>query len=151
MTKKKQGMTDCQIEEFVYSQIKRKEITFNDMISTTGAVDPDPDNTDTEIRDRLRPNRFSSLSEDTRMMELIADKDCSYLNDLPPLKIPLQDLFRFWWNRCIDKTLVVEMLLEDIFTYFREELRPPAEEPQQLDMAVDFEKLSYTETEKKAA
>lgn len=142
MTKSKQtGRTDDQIEKFIFSEIKRKGITFNDMISIMGAVDPDPDNKETDSRDRARTNRFTSLSEDARMMELLADVDCRYLDHFPPLRISLQDLFRFWWNRCVDQGLVVEMLMEDIFSYFMEKMRPVAEEPEQLDMTVDFSKL----------
>ena len=88
MTKSKQtGMTDNQIEEFIYSEIKRKGITFYDMISGIGGVDPDPDNKETDSRNRVRINRFSSLSEDTRMLELLADLDCSYMDHFPPFRI----------------------------------------------------------------
>ena len=152
MTKPKQleRMTNDQIEAFIYNEIKKKDITFKDMITTTGAVNPSPDNKETDKRD-LRANRFSSLSEFTRMLELLTGTDCTYLDYIPPLKITLQDLFRFWYSRCVDKTLVVEMILEDVFSYFREEMRPPAEEPAQLDMSLDFEHLTFTETKVRKA
>jgi hypothetical protein len=145
---KQSGMSDDQIEEFIYHEIKTRGITFNDMIGGTGAVDPGPDGQEAGIRERLRGNKFSTLAEDTRMMELLAAITYSDLDNLPPQKISLQDLFRFWWNRCVEKTLVVEMVLEDIFTHFREEMRPPVEEMPQLDMSVDFEQLLVSNNKK---
>jgi len=152
MTKPKQpdSLTDDQVEAFIYNEINRKGIIFNDMIGFTGAVNPNPDSKEIDKRD-LRSNRFSSLSEYTRMLELLTDTDCTYFDHIPPLRISLQDLFRFWYSRCVEKTLVVEMILEDIFTYFREEMRPPAEEQPQLEMALDFEHLAYTETKVRKA
>ena len=144
-------MTDDQIEEFIYSEIKRKGITFYDMIGGVGGVEPAPNNKKTDTHKCVRANRFSSLSEDTRMLELLADMDSTYLDHFPPFRIPLQDLFRFWWNRCVEKTLAVEMILEDVFIYFREEMRPPAEEPEQLDMSVDFEQLPLSQKDIKEA
>jgi hypothetical protein len=138
---KQSGMPDDQIQEYIYHEIKTRDITFNDMMGGTGAVDPGPEGQETGIRERLRGNKFLTLAEDTRMMELLAAITYSELVNLQPQKISLQDLFRFWWNRCVEKTLVVEMVLEDIFTHFREEMRPPVEEIPQLDMSVDFKQL----------
>ena len=45
MVKNEQSvMTDDQIEEFIYSEIKRKGITFYDMIGGVGGVEPEPNN-----------------------------------------------------------------------------------------------------------
>jgi hypothetical protein len=145
---KQSEMSDDQIQEYIYHEIKMRGITFNDMIGGTGAVDPGPDGQETGIRERLRGNKFLTLAEDTRMMELLAAITYSELVNLQPQKISLQDLFRFWWNRCVEKTLVVEMVLEDIFTHFREEMRPPVEEMPQLDMSVDFEQLLVSNNKK---
>ena len=69
----------------------------------------------------------------------------------PPLKISIQDLFRFWWNRCIDQYLAVDEILEDIYQYFTEEMRPPQEEPQEMDLTVDFGQMRLFGTEQEEA
>lgn len=148
----KQPTTDDQIEKFVYRLIKKKDIRFTDMIAGSHElVDPDPGNQETDCRARARSNRFSSFSEADRMIELLADVDCTYLDHIPQLKISFQDLFRFWWNRCVDQQLAVEMVLEDIFSYFREEMRPQQAEPEQLDLTVDFNQLNIPDAERKLA
>jgi len=50
-----------------------------------------------------------------RMKELLCVGKYSEWDDYSPLKIPFQDLFRFWWNRCVHQEYVVDEVLEDIY------------------------------------
>ena len=71
--------------------------------------------------------------------------------DYPPLKISIEDLFRFWWNHCIDQYLFVDEILEDIYDYFTEQMRPQEKEKESMDLTLDFGKLPLFLTEQEQA
>ena len=100
---------------------------------------------------RLRSNKFKSDLESERMKELLSDRRYNPYEPYPPLSIPFQDLFRFWWNRCVERDLVADEILEDIFGYFREKMRPPQEEPEQMDLIVNFGQLAFFIPDKEKA
>jgi hypothetical protein len=136
-------MTDAQIERLVIDELKKRAITFYDMIGSKDQnIDPDPEDKTRPANKRARRNRFRGGSERERMTELLCLGEFNPYESLPPLKVSLKDLFRFWWNRCISQDLVVEEILEDVFSYFTELMRPPQKKPEQMDMTLDFERLS---------
>jgi hypothetical protein len=57
---------------------------------------------------RLGGNIFTQNSGSDRMKELLCVGKYCPDDDYPPLKIPFNDLFRFWWNRCVDREMVVD-------------------------------------------
>ncbi len=124
-------------------EMKRRGITIHDMIGLPNhGVDPNPeDRTTPPCEKGIRSNRFQGFMGYDRMKELLCAGKYSEWDDYPPLKIPLQDLFRFWWNRCVEKALVVDEVMEDIFDYFTEMMTPPKEEPAQMDMTLDFDQV----------
>jgi hypothetical protein len=146
-------MTDDQVEKFIWSQIKRKKVIFGDMIAPSNhGVDPNPEAGYEDRTKRLRGNIFTQNFGNDRMKELLCIGRYSPDSDYPPLKIPFNDLFRFWWNRCVDKELAVDNVLEEIFEYFKEQMRPPMEEQEEepeMSMTVNFEEetFCYPETE----
>ena len=77
------------------------------------------------------------------MQGLLCISEYSPYDDLQPLKVPFRDLFRFWWNRCVENDLVEEEVLEDIFYYFTEKMRPPTQEEERIDVTFDFEQMSF--------
>jgi hypothetical protein len=76
------------------------------------------------------------------MKELLCVGRYSEWEDYPPLKIALQDLFRFWRNRCVVQKDVVDEILEDIFSCFTEKMRPAREEPEQMELTIYFDQVS---------
>ena len=76
-----------------------------------------------------------------RMKELLCVGKYSEWDDFPPLKIPFQELFRFWWNRCVQQEYVVDEILENIYEFFTEKMRPAQKEQPQMDFALDFEQV----------
>ena len=76
-----------------------------------------------------------------RMKELLCVGKYSEWDDYPPLKIQFQDLFRFWWNRCVVQEYVVDEVFEDIFEYFTELIAPPQKEEPQMDFTLDLEQV----------
>jgi hypothetical protein len=135
-------MTDDQLEMIVMDEIKKRQITFYDMIGLSNQnIDPDPQENVRPVNQRARKNRFNALTESGRMEELLCAGEYNPYRSLRPMKVPLQDLFRFWWNRCVIRELVVEEILEDIFTHFIEKMRPPEKKEEALDMTIDFEQL----------
>ena len=136
-------MTDDQVERLIWKEIKKRDITIHDMIGLPGhGVDPNPEDKITPIREKgIRSNRFQRLMGCDRMKELLCAGEYSKWDDYPPLKIPFQDLFRFWWNRCVQQEYVVDEMLEDIFEYFTEKMRPPQEEMPEMDPTLDFDQL----------
>jgi hypothetical protein len=137
-------MTDEQVERLIWKEIKKRDITIHDMIGLPGhGVDEHPEDKITPICEKgIRSNRFQSFMGCERMKELLCVGKFSEWDDHPPLKIPFQDLFRFWWNRCVDQGFLVDEILEDIFEFFTEKMRPPQKREPQMDLALDFGQLS---------
>ncbi len=142
-------MTDDQIEKIIWDEIRKKKITLYDMIGGEN-IDPDPDDKTTLSNHRARRNRFSELFSEDRMKELLCFGEYSQYNDMPLLKVDFQDLFSFWWNRCIVKELFAEEVLRDIFDYFAD-LMKPEDESDQMDVALDFKQLSLSVKDQKQA
>jgi hypothetical protein len=142
-------MTDDQIQRLVMKEIRKRDITYYDMVGLPGhGVDANPEDKITPpCKKGIRNNRFQSFMGCDRMKELLCVGKYSEWDDYPPLKIPLQDLFRFWWNRCVDKELVVDEILEDMFEHFTEQMSPSREEAEQMDLNLDFEKVCLFQTQ----
>ena len=141
-------MTDEQIEELIWDELKKRDVTFYDMIGLPNhGVDPNPEDKTKDRNQRIRHNRFKDLLGSERMKDLLCVGEYSPYEDYPPLKISLQDLFRFWWNRCVEKEAVVDEILEDIFGYFTEQMRPPEKEKESMDLTVDIGQLPLSLTD----
>jgi hypothetical protein len=111
-------MTDDQVEKLISREIKKRDITTHDMIGLPGhGVDTHPEDKITPPCEKgIRSNRFQSFMGCDRMKELLCVGKYSEWDCYPPLKIPFQDLFRFWWNRCVQQEEAADEILEDIFT-----------------------------------
>lgn len=135
-------MTDEQVEKFIWDELKKKDVTIYDMIGLPNyGVDPQPEDLNTPSSRRSRLNRFTETVGSQRMKELLCVGEYNPYDDYPPLKLSFQDLFKFWWNRCIEQHLFVDDVLEDIYTYFTEEMRPPEKEKEQMDLTLVFDQL----------
>ena len=142
-------MTDEQIEQLIWNELRTRKITLYDMIGGD-YIDPDPDDKTKSSNQRYRRNRFKETFNEHRMKELICVGEYNPYNDMPPLKVSLQDLFRFWWNNCIVKELVVEEILGDIFEYFADQMKP-MKESDEMDLTLDFEQVSLSVKDRKQA
>jgi hypothetical protein len=136
-------MTDDQVERLIWREIKKRDITIHDMIGLPGhGVDPNPEDHITPPCEKgIRSNRFQSFMGCDRMRELLCVGKYSEWDCFPPLKIPFQDLFRFWWNRCVQQEEAVDMILEDIYEFWTEKMRPPQKEEPEMDFTLDFEQV----------
>jgi hypothetical protein len=138
-------MTDDQVEQFILQKMRKKGVTFYDMIGLPNhGVDPNPEDTTTPRYEKgIRSNRFETCMGSDRMRELLCKGKYSPYNDTIALKVPFQDLFRFWWNRCVVQEYVVDEVLEDIYEYLTELLRPPEEKKteEEMDVELDFEQV----------
>ena len=115
-------MTDDQVEKLIWGELRKRDVTFYDMIGLPNyGVAPNPEDKTNPSSVRSRKNRFKEPFGSGRMKELLCVGKYNPYDDSTPLKITLQDLFRFWWNHCVEKELVVEEILEDI--YFSEKMR----------------------------
>ncbi|RJR34111.1 MAG: hypothetical protein C4576_26915 [Desulfobacteraceae bacterium] len=147
-------MTDEQVEKLIWKEIKKRQILFQDMVGMPNCgVDPNPEDIITPRSEKgIRSNRFKGMLGSERMKELLCVGRYSEWVDYPPLKITFQDLFRFWWNRCVDQDVIVDDVLNDIFDHFLELMRPPEKEEPEMDMTVDFEQMPlFIEKTEKAA
>jgi hypothetical protein len=141
-------MTDDQIETLVMDEIKKRGVTVYDMIGLSKSnIDPNPEDKSKPSNQRARGNKFDGLTESDRMEELLCVGDYNPYKSFQPLKVSFQDLFRFWWNRCIVQELFVDEILGEIFTYFTDQMRPPEKEENHFDITIDFEQLSLFSTE----
>jgi hypothetical protein len=147
-------MTNEQVERLIWKEIKKRDITIHDMIGLPGhGIDPHPEDHITPPCEKgIRSNRFQRSLGGDRMKELLCVGKYSKWDDYVRLKVSLQDLFRFWWNRCVDQEYVVDEILEDIFEYFTEKMRPPQEEESEMDLTLDFDQLRlFVDKAEKAA
>lgn len=142
-------MTDNQIEKLIWKEIRKKKVTLYDMIGMD-YIDPDPEDKTKLSNKRFRRNRFRETFRKHRMKELICVGNYNPYNDMPLLKVSLNDLFRFWWNNCITKELVVEEILQDIFEYFADQMKP-MRESDEMDLTLDFEQVSLSVKDQKQA
>jgi len=147
-------MTDDQVEMLIWKEIKSRKITIQDLIGLPGhGVDLNPEDKITPISEKgIRSNRFQAFMGCDRMKELLCVGKYSEWDDFPPLKIPFQDLFRFWWNRCVQQEYVVDEILEDIYEFFTEKMRPAPKEEPEMDINLDFDQLPlFIDRSEKAA
>ncbi|MCK4826585.1 hypothetical protein KA005_63165, partial [bacterium] len=63
-------MTDEQIEQLIWNELRTRKITLYDMIGGD-YVDPDPDDKTKSSNQRYRRNRFKETFNEHRMKELI--------------------------------------------------------------------------------
>jgi hypothetical protein len=105
-------------------------------------VEPNPEDQITPpCKKGIRSNRFQTYMGCDRMKELLCVGKYDEWHD-PQLKISFQDLFRFWWNRCVQKEEAADEILENIFEYLIEKMRPPQKEDhEQMDLNLDFDQL----------
>jgi len=136
-------MTDEQVERLIWKEIKRKAITIHDMIGMPGhGIDEHPEDKVTPPCEKgIRSNRFQSFMGSERMKELLCVGKYSEWDEYVSLKVSLQYLFRFWWNRCVQQEYVVDQVLEDIYEFFTEKMRPAPKEEPQMDLTLDFDQL----------
>ncbi len=135
-------MTDEQVEKFIWDELKKRDVIFQDMIGLPNyGVDPQPEDLNTSSSRRSRLNRFTETVGSQRMKELLCVGEHNPYEEYPSLKLSFQDLFKFWWNRCIDQQLFVDDVLEDIYSYFTEEMRPPEKEQEQMNMTLDLDQI----------
>ena len=120
--------------------IKKRGITWLDMVSGR-SISYEANN------ERVyRINRFKAESWSERMIELLCDGDYDPLSDDHTILIPYCDLFQFWWDQIIDQQDMMDMILEDIFIYFKGRLQPVKEEPPAPGCKIDFSNLSIPHT-----
>ena len=149
-------MTDDQIQKLVMKEIRKRDIIYFDMIGLPDhGVDPNPGDRITPPCEKgIRSNRFTTYFGSERMKELLCVGKYSPYESMLSLKIPFQDLFRFWWNRCVEKELVVDEVLEDIFEFFKDLMISPERrlKEEQMEVTIDFEQmpLSLTDIDKGA-
>ena len=138
-------MTYEQIEQLIWNKKKKRDITFYDMIGLVNEnIDPNPRDKTMPSNKRARINRFSGTFGSERMQELLCVGEYCPYSYLPPLKVSLQDLFRFWWNRCVEQDMVVEEILDDIFSHFIELMRPTEKKEKEMDRTLDFTQVQVS-------
>lgn len=145
-------MTDDKVEKIIWQEIRKRDITFYDMIGLPNyAVEEEPDDKSFTGRRNTRLNRFKETLGSERMKEVLCEGAKNPYDYFPPLKIPFQDLFRFWFNRCIEKEIFVDEVLEGIYDYFMEQMRPVEKERETMDISLDFEQILLFESSHKDA
>ena len=142
-------MTDNQIEKLILKEIRKRKVSLQDMIGGE-FIDPDTvDKTNLSNQD-YRRNRFKETFSEHRMKELLCVGEYNPYDDMPLLKVDFQDLFRFWWNRCISKELFADEVLGEIFDYFADQMKP-VNAPDQMELRLNFKQLDLTWNDKDKA
>lgn len=129
-------MTDHQIEKLIDELIEERGITLWDMIGESH-IDPEQLLNDTYGKhERTRQNKFISKSWSERFIELISEGEYKTFADFHNIKIAVPDLIRFWWNRCIDRQCMLDIIFEDIFCFFKDKMIPQPEVPE-IDLSIN--------------
>ena len=142
-------MTDNQIEKFIWDEIEKKKITLYDMIGGE-FIDPDTQDKTNLSNQDYRRNRFKETFSEHRMKELLCVGEYNPYDDMPLLKVDFQDLFRFWWNRCISKELFADEVLGEVFDYFADQMKP-VDAPRQMELRLNFKQVDLTRNDKDKA
>lgn len=126
------AMTDAELERQIFDVIKRRGITWSDMV---GGPSLRFDQGEEVV---FKVNVFKSKVWSERFVELltpVAGDPLGKNYEAPSLT----DLFRYWWNTCADQEDFIDEVLEDLFTYLKDKLTPPPkEEPEPEPLVVDF-------------
>ncbi len=143
-------MTDNQIEKLILKEIRKRKVSLQDMIGGEFIYSDTDGKTNLNNQD-YRRNWFKETFSEHRMKELLCVGEYNSYKDMPLLKISFQDLFRFWWNRCISKEMFADEVLGEIFDYFADQMKP-VDAPRQMDVTLDFNQLPlFPEIKVKAA
>lgn len=143
-------MTDKQIEKLIGNLIKEKEITLQDMIGGK-CIDPEKKSNGAYGNPKTyRWNRFESESWSDRFVELICEERYNPYKSYYHLKISIQDLIRFWWNNCISKEDMLDLIFEDIFCYFKNKMIPEQKEPE-IDLSIKTDEFRLSDEDLKVS
>jgi len=128
-------MTDKEIEGLILFQIRKRGITWLDMFGGP-CVSYEADH------ERVcRNNVFKSGHWSERLIELLCDGHYNPHGKDHVMQVSIQDLMRFWWNVCIDQEDMLDDIFEDIFTYFKDKLKPQEKEEPTPEHDIDFDKV----------
>lgn len=96
---------------------------------------------ETEIMDSYREsrwNKLSSLSWDYKLCELLTEGEFDPDNPYKNLAIPAKDLVRYWWKNIADREAVLQGVLEDVLTVYKDRMLPKEEE-ESVDVSDAFD------------
>ena len=143
-------MTDNQIEKLILKEIRKRKVSLQDMIGGE-FIYPDTEDKTNLSNQHYSRNRFKETFSEHRIKELLCVGEYNPYDDMPLLKICFQDLFRFWWNRCIARELFADEVLGEIFDYFADLMKPPVSQKQQMELSLNFKQLDLTWNDKDKA
>lgn len=124
-------MTDDRITALIFAEIEKRGITWRDMVGGMSI------SFDVGHERVVRVNAFKSEYWSNRLIELICEGAYDPNADTHVLRVPIEDLMRFWWDNCIDQADMLDGILEDVFLYFKDKLLPKVE-PTVIRYDVDF-------------
>ena len=75
------------------------------------------------------------------MIELVSDGDYDPGAAYHPIRVSIQDLMQFWWNRCVCQECMIEEILEDMFVYFKDRMTPQEKEEPEPRYDVNFSEM----------
>ena len=127
-------MNDLEVDSYITWQIRKRGITLYDM---TGGeyIDPSPERVDLPVGQRARYNRFTTLSGELRLCELLTDSGFDPENPYGNLSVPVRDLVRYWWNNIADHEWLPDLAFDVIFTLYKDRMLPQEEEKTAPDLA----------------
>ena len=125
-------MTDEQIEALIFDEIKKRGITWLDMIGGNSI------SYDLDHKRMFRNNIFKAKSWSDRLTELICEGVYDPSAEAHVIRVSIQDLMRFWWNNLICQEDMLDEILEDIFVYFKDKLCPEKDSEPTIGYDLDF-------------
>jgi len=68
------------------------------------------------------------------MAEILTDGEYDQFNPYGSLTFPVRDIFRYWWTKYADQDAVIDMVLDDLMTEYKDRLLPDQECGQSVDL-----------------
>ena len=67
------------------------------------------------------------------MAEILTDGEYDQFNPYGNLAFPLRDIFRYWWAKYADHEAIIDLVIEDLATDYKDRMLPDVEPREPLD------------------
>jgi len=68
------------------------------------------------------------------MAEILTDGEYDQFNPYGNLAFPVRDIFRYWWTKYADQGAVIDMVIEDLATEYKDRMLPETDRGEPLDL-----------------
>ena len=134
------SMNDAEVDTYITRRLEEKDVCLQDMIGPK-YIDPDPENKIQHWNERARWNRFSYVTGELRMCELLTEGKFNSNRPYDNLGVASKDIIRYWWNNIVDREAILDVVFDEIFTEYKDRMLPDEPEEELPDHSEAFDEL----------